>query len=148
MFRLASEDVRKSPAVIKRQLKNNLICCVDGCGTPISQMSGPGSDVLCRIHQLKQREYGGMGRYDRPHTFHRGMICAECGKDVGAEVERKHSGIKESNPKLFSRLCRNRVIADHKIRRADGGDDSAENIQNLCLDCNSDKTILNEDYRR
>jgi 5-methylcytosine-specific restriction endonuclease McrA len=148
MFRLASEDTRKSPAIIKRQLKNNLVCCVDGCGVGISQMSGPGSEVLCRDHQLKQREYGGMGRYDRPHTFHRGMVCVECGTNIGENVDRKFPGMKEYDPEKFNQLCRNRVIGDHKIRRADGGDDSAENIQNLCLNCNSDKTILNEDYRR
>jgi len=148
-LRLPIDDVRKSPAIIKRQLKNKLVCCVDGCGLPISQYTGPGSDVLCREHQVKQSEYvDGVGRYDRPHTFHRSWVCVECGKDVSVEVAKKHPELKNSNPTLFNRLCRNRVIADHKIRRADGGDDSAENIQNLCLDCNSDKTILNEDYRK
>jgi hypothetical protein len=148
MFRLASDDIRKTPAIIKQQLKNQLVCCVDGCGKPISQMTGPGSNVLCRGHQLKQREYGGMGRYDRPHTFHRSWVCCDCGKDVSQEVNRKYPGLQESDPIMFNRLCRNRVIGDHKIRQADGGDDSAENVQSLCLDCNSDKTILSEDYRR
>lgn len=40
------------------------------------------------------------------------------------------------------------MIADHQKRQADGGDDSAENIRSLCLNCNSDKTILNEDWRK
>jgi hypothetical protein len=148
MFRLVTEDERKSPAIIKRQLKYKLVCCIDGCGKPISQMTGPGSDKLCRDHQLKQREYGGVGRFDRPHTFHRSWICVECGVDVSIEVAKKYPGLQEQDPILFNRLCRNRVIADHKIRRADGGDDSAENVQNLCLNCNSDKTIVNEDWRR
>jgi 5-methylcytosine-specific restriction endonuclease McrA len=149
MLRLPKDDVRKSPAIIKRQLKYNLICCVDGCGEPISQMTGPGSDKLCRGHQIQQIGYeGGVGRYDRPHTFHRSWVCIECGKDVSLEVLKKFPGINEQDPALFNRLCRNRVIADHKIRRVDGGDDSSENVQNLCLDCNSDKTILNEDYKR
>jgi 5-methylcytosine-specific restriction endonuclease McrA len=40
------------------------------------------------------------------------------------------------------------MIGDHIIRRADGGDDSEENVQSLCLMCNADKTILNEDWRK
>lgn len=132
------------------QLKKDLgkCCTIDGCGKPLTQMEGPGSGILCREHQLNQRDYGGTGRIDRPHTFHRTFVCDDCGKDVAAEVSKKYPGLQETDPKKFNRLCRNRVIGDHIIRRADGGDDSAENIQTLCLDCNSDKTILNEDYRK
>ena len=132
------------------QLKKDLgkCCTIDGCGQPLTQMEGPGSSILCREHQLNQRDYGGTGRIDRPHTFHRTFVCDDCGKDVAAEVSKKYPGLQETDPKKFNRLCRNRVIGDHIIRRADGGDDSAENIQTLCLDCNSDKTILNEDYRK
>jgi len=148
MFRLASDDERKSPAIIKRQLKYKLVCCIDGCGKPISQMTGPGSDRLCRDHQVNQREYGGVGRMDRPHTFHRKWVCDHCGKDVSEEVRKKFPEMEEQDPVTFNRLCRNRIIGDHIIRQADGGDNSKENLQSLCLDCNSDKTILNEDYKR
>ena len=148
MFRLASDDERKSPAIIKRQLKYKLVCCIDGCDSLISQMSGPGSDVLCRNHQLKQKEYGGVGRFDRPHTFHRKWVCDHCNKDVSEEVRKKYPEMETTEPEVFNRLCRNRIIGDHIIRKADGGDDSEENLQSLCLDCNSDKTILNEDFRK
>jgi 5-methylcytosine-specific restriction endonuclease McrA len=112
-------------------------------------MTGPGSDKLCRPHQLLQTEYeGGVGRIDRPHTFHRKWVCAHCGKDVSLAVSEKYPNLEEENPKLFNRLCRNRIIADHKVRKADGGDDSEDNVQSLCLDCNSDKTILSEDWRK
>jgi 5-methylcytosine-specific restriction endonuclease McrA len=74
-------------------------------------------------------------------------VCDECGKDVREEVSKKYPHIKQEDPALFTRLCRNRIIGDHIIRKADGGADTAENIQTLCLDCNSDKTILNEDWR-
>lgn len=148
MFRLPREDKRKSQSVIKRQVANRLICCIDGCDSPLTQFEGPGSSSLCRPHQVKQREYGGLGRLDRPHTFHRKFVCDHCGKDVAKEVSEKYPDLEETNPVLFNRLCRNRVIGDHIVRRADGGDNSEENLQSLCLDCDSDKTILNEDYKK
>lgn len=123
-------------------------CSIAGCTKRLTQQQGPGQDVLCRDHQLKLREYGGAGRIDRPHTFHRAWVCTDCGKDVSVEVDKKYPTLKDTSPELYNRMCRNRVIADHIIRKADGGDDSEENIQTLCLDCNSDKTILNEDYRK
>lgn len=139
-------DKVKSPAHLKKDLGK--VCMVDGCTNHLTQMMGPGKDLLCREHQLKLREYNGGARIDRPHTFHRTWVCAECGKDVSVEVDKKHSGLKERDPKLFNRLCRNRIIADHIIRKADGGSDAADNIQSLCLDCNADKTIINEDYKK
>ena len=138
-------DIPKSQSQLKKELGKP--CSIPGCTNPLTHMEGPGSGVLCRDHQLKQREYGGMGRVDRPHTFHRKFVCDECSKDVSIEVDKKHPGLRESDPMLFNRLCRNRVIGDHIVRRSDGGQDTEDNIQTLCLDCNSDKTILNEDYR-
>jgi hypothetical protein len=148
MFRTAQDDKLKSLSIIKRQHEAGAVCSIPGCGNPLSNMTGPGSDCLCREHQLAQREYGGPGRIDRLHTFHRKWVCAHCGKDVSLEVSQKYPNLEEENPKLFNRLCRNRIIADHKVRKADGGDDSEDNVQSLCLDCNSDKTILNEDWRK
>ena len=132
------------------QLKKDLgkVCSIPGCGKPLTHMQGPGSDTLCRDHQLGQVEYGGPGKISRPHTFHRQWVCSECGKDVSVEVDKKYPGLRESDPDKFFRLCRNRIIGDHIIRRADGGDDTKENVQSLCLDCNSDKTIINEDFRK
>lgn len=147
MFRKPEDDKLKSLTIIRRQHESGVTCSIPGCGNLISNMTGPGSDRLCREHQIQQREYGGPGRIDRPHTFHRKWVCDHCGKDVSAELRTKYPGLEEGNPKLFNRLCRNRIIADHIVRKADGGDDSKKNVQSLCLDCNSDKTILNEDWR-
>ena len=147
-FRLPRDDKKKSAAVIKYQVNNRLICCLDDCDRPLSIYEGLGSNSLCRRHQLRQKEYGGVGRLDRPHTFHRKWVCDHCGKDVMQEVRNKYPELEETDPIKFNRLCRNRIIGDHKIRRADGGDDSEDNLQSLCLDCNSDKTILNEDFRK
>lgn len=144
-------DKPKSLGQIRKDLDKT--CKV--CGEPVSNFEGPGSDVLCRKHQLEQRDYGGPGRIDRPHTFHRSWICSCCGIDVSIEVNRLHPGIKESNPDLFNRLLRNRVIGDHIVRRTDAramgwAEEQINhpiNLQTLCLNCNSDKTILNEDYK-
>jgi hypothetical protein len=144
-FRLPDDDVRKSPAIIKRQLANKLVCCVDGCGQPISQQTGPGSDVLCRSHQVKQREYGGMGRYDRPHTFHRSWVCIECGYNA-LEDPRLSDVVDEVQKRRIARIL---MHGDHEVRKADGGDDSAQNIKGgKCYVCHAKKTVLNEDYRK
>jgi hypothetical protein len=147
-FRDPDKDKLKSQSVLKEQIKHNRTCSMDGCKNPLSVFEGPGSDLLCRECCLKLIEYGGVGRIDRLHTLHRSHICSKCGKDVKAEITRLYPGLEENNPELFNRLWRNRIIGDHIIRKADGGNDSAENIQSLCLDCNADKTIINEDYKR
>jgi 5-methylcytosine-specific restriction endonuclease McrA len=137
-------DEFKSNGQIRKEIDK---CCdVEGCDQPLTHFKGPGG-ILCREHQLNLREYGGTGRIDRPHTHHRRYICDGCDKDVRIEVGKKYPDLKESDPDLFYRLCRNRIIGDHIIREADGGDNSAENVQSLCLDCNSDKTIISKDYR-
>jgi hypothetical protein len=108
-------------------------------------MRGPGSDSLCRGHQIFQREYGEMGRLDRPHSFHRNWECSECGynpledtrlADITDEMEKR-------------RVARVLMHGDHNgVRKADGGDDSAENVKCLCVVCHAKKTILNKDYRK
>ena len=147
-FRDPSKDKLKSHGVLKEQTRLKAVCCMDGCSNALSIFEGPGSDVLCRDHQLKLVEYGGVGKIDRLHTLHRKWVCDDCGVDVSAEVRKKYPTLETDNPKLFNRLCRNRIIADHQVRQADGGDDSEGNIRSLCLNCNSDKTILNEDWRK
>jgi hypothetical protein len=147
-IRLPRSDKKKSAAIIKYQINNKLICSLDGCDNALSIYEGPGSDSLCRSHQLKQREYNGLGRLDRPHTFHRKWVCDMCGIDIAERVRTKYPTLEVTSPELFNRLCRNQIIGDHIIRKADGGSDTEDNIQSLCLLCNSDKTILSEDYKK
>jgi 5-methylcytosine-specific restriction endonuclease McrA len=145
---LVWEDLsKKSPRKLKQQIEAGVSCTVEGCNMPLTQKTGPGQDMLCRKHQKNLREFGGTGRLDRPHTHHRKWTCDECGKNVQEEVRKKFPLIEEEDPALFSRMCRNRIIGDHIVRKVDGGPDTEENIQSLCLDCNSDKTILAEDWR-
>jgi len=138
---------KKTPRKLKEQIEKGFTCTLEGCENPLTQKTGPGSDKLCREHQKMQREFDGPGRLDRPWTFFRKWVCDDCGKDVCDQVREKYPDIEESDPSLFYRMCRNRMIADHIVRKVDGGSNTEENIQSLCLDCNSDKTILSEDWR-
>jgi 5-methylcytosine-specific restriction endonuclease McrA len=135
----------KSLAQVRKEL--HLSCTVPGCSNPLTTMKGYGQGVLCREHQGKLIEYGGVGRLDRLWTFHRKWVCDECGVDVSVEVVKKFPGLDTKDPTLFNRLCRNRIIGDHQVRKADGGLDTESNIKSLCLNCNADKTIINEDWR-
>ncbi len=134
-------DKLKSPAQLKKDLGKT--CKV--CGEQVSQFEGPGSDVLCREHQIQQREYGGMGRIDRPHTFHRDWVCIECGYNALEDPR-----LRDIEDEMLKRRV-GRVIMHgdhHNERKADGGSDSKENVKSLCFVCHAKKTILNEDYRK
>jgi hypothetical protein len=136
-------DKIKSPSQLTSDMSKQ--CSLPGCDNPLTHMEGPGSEVLCREHQLKQREYGGMGRIDRPHTFHRDWVCSECGYNVLEDP--RLADIEDEMTKR--RVGRVLMHGDHHgERRADGGDDSAENIKCLCVVCHAKKTILNEDYKK
>lgn len=108
-------------------------------------MKGIGESILCREHQLEQREYGGMGRIDRPHTFHRKFECDECGYNPKEDERLADITDKE----IKHRVMRMLMHGDHAVeRKADGGGDSAENIRSLCYVCHAKKTALNEDWRK
>jgi len=134
-------DEMKTLTQLKKE--HDKICSVPGCGCPLTQMQGLGSDSLCREHQIQQREYGGMGRLDRPHTFHRAWQCDVCGYDPLEDPRIKNLDVSEDVKRRIARFI---LIGDHIQRRADGGQDIAENINTLCPICNAVKTIVNEDY--
>ena len=73
----SSKDKLKSNAVLKEQLE--VKCMLEDCDNTLSIYDGPGSNSLCREHQLECVEYGGMGKPERPWTFYRTMECAKCG---------------------------------------------------------------------
>lgn len=114
------------------------ICNIPGCENKKTRLRGPGSRNYCEYHQGLMREYGGFARSDRPWTFHKKTHCEKCG----------HNPL--DNPlvgQIRNELLRNRVrwsllIVDHKIARKDGGKDTEENTQTLCLSCNYVKTML------
>lgn len=120
-------------------------CTIDGCDNPITAFRGPGSDCLCREHQIDQVEYGGMGKIARPHTFHRKWVCSECGWDILSDPRLADV----QNEETKRRIARILSHGDHHLeRKADGGDDSATNVRPLCVVCHAKKTALNEDWRR
>jgi len=140
-----TKDIPKTPVMVKRDFGKT--CTLEGCQLPVTHLQGPGEQSLCRDHQINQREYGGLGRLDRPWTFHRGWECDECGRNMLDEVRKKYPELEEENEEMFYRVARNRIIGDHQQRKAHGGDHSKDNIRSLCIECNADKTIINEDYR-
>lgn len=142
-IRKIHEDVLKPESQIRREMGKT--CSIDGCNEPLTIYQGVGSKSLCRKHQVNQREYGGLGRLDRPHTFHRKWICDECGINV-LEIPQV-AAIKDEKIKL--RVARTLIHGDHNIvPKAQGGDDSEDNVRSLCYICHSVKTIMNEDYLR
>ena len=116
-------------------------CSFPGCTQPRTAFKGVGQD-LCRDHQLQQIEYGGMGRKDRPHTFHRNWICGICGWDAWNDP--RYAGLTDEEKSIAIRI----VMHGHhdKVRKADGGDDTAENVVGGCMICHAIETVKNKDY--
>lgn len=141
-FRDPINDDFKSSTERRQIFEEKRSCSLDGCQNPLTEFKGPGQDVLCREHQVEQREYGGFGRYDRPHTFHRGYICDECGQDV-----RELPQVKAiENPVVRMRAMRSLMHGDHQHLKSEGGSDAQENIRNVCNTCHTVKTIEKEDF--
>ena len=74
MLRDPAKDKFKSSSVLTEQQLKNKCCMLEDCDNKLSMFEGPGSQVLCREHQLECNAYGGMGKPERPHTFYRGWI--------------------------------------------------------------------------
>lgn len=128
--------------LIKEQGKT---CSTPGCGKPLTQMKGPGESTLCRECQIKLIEYGGMGRQNRPHTFHRKYECEECGYNPLEDT--RLADITDEFTKR--RVARMLIHGDHSVKRkSDGGSDEADNIRSLCYVCHAKKTALNEDWKK
>ena len=84
-----------------------------------------------------------MGRADRPHTFHRKWECSDCGYQP-LEDPRLADITDEMQKRRVARIL---MHGDHNTtRKADGGDDSADNIRSQCVVCHAKKTVLNKDY--
>jgi 5-methylcytosine-specific restriction endonuclease McrA len=45
------------------------------------------------------------------------------------------------------RVARTLMHGDHQIRAADGGEDTEENVNGICVVCHAIKTVINEDYK-
>jgi len=141
-LRNPDRDKFKSHAVLKEQDRKAPTCMLEDCNNPLSMFEGPGSNLLCREHQLECVEYGGMGKPDRPHTFYRGWECNTCGYDP-----RQDPAIQEiEDPYHQLRVARGVMHGDHIKLKSQGGKDTAENINTLCCRCHMIKTYKEQDY--
>ena len=139
-IRNPSKDKLKSNAVLKEQLSKP--CMLEDCDNTISIYDGPGSNVLCRDHQLECVEYGGMGKPERPWTFYRTMECAKCGYNPTADPQ--FDEIEDEYHRL--RVMRAIMHGDHIHLKSQGGANTADNIQTLCVKCHMIKTYKDKDY--
>lgn len=142
-FRDPSKDKLKGSLILKEQYRKQIKCMLEDCDEDLTIFDGPGSDSLCRKHQLELVEYGGMGKADRPHTFYRNWVCEVCGYDP-REDDLRFGDIDDPYHKV--RAMRGVMHGDHQIRKSDGGNDTADNIKTLCVLCHMAKTYKQKDY--
>jgi hypothetical protein len=147
---LSTKDLKyKSLSQIKIQIEEGHKCTLEFCNNDLSDRRGPGSGRLCLEHQLMQREYGGLGRLDRPWTFSREWSCAWCGYNPKEDPWFHNPPIPFDNEAHMIRAQRGMLVGDHnEKRRVDGGSDGKDNVQTLCQNCNSKKTNMSHDYKR
>jgi hypothetical protein len=140
-------DKPKSLAQIRKELDKGCVIC----GKPLTNMQGPGSNRLCREHQLEEISYGGYGKLSKPHTFHRADTCQCCGQDINQdprwEKAQTFFGVSLSETQK-NEIKRRYNHGDHNFRKADGGDDSEQNTNAFCSFCHWVKTVINNDGRR
>lgn len=144
MFNFTSELVavkkRRDPTKDKlKTSKPTKICKVDGCNNHISEYSGPGSQSVCREHQLMLREYGGNARLDRMWTFLKKDKCENCGHEPMKNVRLQK--LPYDLRRIVSRMF---LQVDH----IDGNknNNNPANLQTLCAECHAVKTYTNGDY--
>jgi 5-methylcytosine-specific restriction endonuclease McrA len=137
-------DKFKSPAVLKEQQSKNLKCKLLDCNNLLSMYEGPGSDSLCRDHQLMCLAYGGFGNPAEPHTFFRDWVCSNPLCQYDPRNDPAFNVIEELYLKLTA--MRYQMHGDHIIPRALGGTDAKENIQVLCKKCHDIKSFKNGDF--
>jgi 5-methylcytosine-specific restriction endonuclease McrA len=143
-IRNSNLDKFKSPAVLKEQQSKHLKCKLLDCDNLLSMYEGPGSDSLCRDHQLQCKEYGGFGNPAEPHTFFRDWVCSNPLCQYDPRNDPAFNVIE--NPYLKLTAMKYQMHGDHIIPRALGGTDAKENIQVLCKKCHDIKSFKNGDF--
>tara|TARA_B000000565_G_scaffold255868_2_gene238484 strand:+ start:4576 stop:5028 length:453 start_codon:yes stop_codon:yes gene_type:complete len=138
-----NKDKPKSTAQYLKETRVNSTCMLEDCNNPISTFEGPGSQVLCRAHQIECVEYGGMGKPDRPHTFYRNWVCDNCGYDP-REDDLRFGHVENEYDKL--RAMRGVMHGDHIHLKSQGGSNAKENIRSLCVLCHMAKSYIEKDY--
>ena len=145
MFRNPGKGKTKSLAQLKKEGELGAKCTLAGCNEPLTDEGGKNCNKLCKKHQYQQKEFDGLGDLSRPWTFHRTWTCCKCNYDPRTDA--RFDNVEFDSEEHKRRTMRNMLVADHIVRRADGGDDSASNIQTLCKLCDAFKTAFNNDHR-
>ena len=143
MLRDPKKDNLKSDGVLREQHFKGFKCMLEDCNNNISAFDGPGSNTLCREHQLMCVEYGGMGKADRPYTFYRGWVCTSCKYDPREDTIR-FGHVENEYDKI--RAMRGVMHGDHIKLKSQGGSDTEDNINTLCVLCHMAKTYTEKDY--
>lgn len=139
------KSLSKRTAIIEKGYK----CTLSWCNNQLTHYEGPQSEKLCREHQLRQIEYGGLGKIRRPWTFNRGWYCDWCGYSPLTDPWFDNPPTPFDNEVHKNQVMRSMLVGDHKeTRRADGGSDYIDNVQTLCQNCNAKKTNLYKDFKR
>jgi hypothetical protein len=143
-LRLPEDDKRKSRSAIEKQLAEGKSCVA--CNKPVTQMTGPGSNRLCREHQLESVEYkNGQGKASRPYLFHRGTACVICGYSPAEDPE-----VIKYKDKLdeveYSRMLRSLLEVNHK--NGNHYDNDSENCETLCTKHHRIISIANKHYKK
>ena len=141
-----SDLKRKNGTKLKEQIENNLCCKLEFCTNTLTLFEGPGAKHLCEEHQLQQREFGGMGRLDRPWTFSREWSCGWCGYSPKDDPFFDNPPVPFDSEVHKNQVMRSTLIGDHLTRKVDGGGHGKDNVQTLCQTCNSKKTSLFKDF--
>lgn len=131
-------DIPKTGVALAKALSST--CQVDGCNTMLSPFTGPGSDTLCRDHQMHLHEYGGFSKAAKPYTIGKTSVCEECGFDA-----LEHPAIVAiEDPIMKNRAVRMIITTDH----IDGNhsNNSLTNLIHICNICHNVKTIVSGDY--
>ena len=143
------QDRRKSATALEEQLRLNRTCKAPCCHKPITTYKGPGDKHYCREHQLQLKDYGGLGKQNRPWSFAREWTCSACGYNPKEDPWFENPPFPFDDEVHKNRAMRSMLVGDHKdVRMADGGGHGKDNVQTLCQNCNSKKTSLYKDYQR
>lgn len=116
-------------------------CATTGCNKFLTAYQGPGSETLCRDHQLGLSDYGGMGKLQKEHSHSRKDRCEGCG--YAPAEDPRVTAIQDL--KIRNQAIRALLDVDHM----DGnhGNNDPANLRTLCKICHGIKTIVNQDHR-
>jgi len=117
-----------------------------------------GIAISCRSIQRKVRQFGKSRNLKESfnNAMARGRVVWQAELDAERRSASRHQISRKLRMEILERdgfkcvLCGHGGLlqVDHKIARVNGGEDVAENLRTLCIDCNIGKQQLHKEYRR